>query len=218
MWESDDCESSFPPFENVRRKELCRFFERSHLKPPKNRPRIKTAERHSITLEPVYNGYGSCKSTVESRFNDLPRSAPFHSFNRDFSLNQGFLMRNSVLVTIFCTLNRDFILIKSRFVKLRLYCNFKLLNLAVNGYVTIYLDCTVCYLSFKDDIFSSWKISMNKKEAILKHPHINNETVKLLLFSATFIFISVSFHLGFQIIISSVILFHFGGWFLSLKF
>ena len=42
--------------------------------------------------------------TVKSRFNEWPLSPHFDSLNRDF------LMRNSILVTWFCTLNRDFTL------------------------------------------------------------------------------------------------------------
>ena len=43
--------------------------------------------------------------TVKSRFNEWPRSAHFHSLNRDFTLNRDFLMRNSILVTRFRSLN-----------------------------------------------------------------------------------------------------------------
>ena len=46
-------------------------------------------------------------STVKSRFNEWPRSAHFDSLNWDFTLNRDFLMWNSILVTSFCTLNRD---------------------------------------------------------------------------------------------------------------
>ena len=51
-----------------------------------------------------------CVITVKSRFNEWPPSAPFHSLNRDFTLNRDFLMRNSILVTRFHSLNRDFTL------------------------------------------------------------------------------------------------------------
>ena len=46
--------------------------------------------------------------TVKSRFNEWPPSAPFHSLNRDFTLNRDFLMWNFILVTRFHSLNRDF--------------------------------------------------------------------------------------------------------------
>ena len=46
-------------------------------------------------------------STVKSRFNEWPPSAPVHSLNRDFTLNRDFLKWNFILVTSFCSLNRD---------------------------------------------------------------------------------------------------------------
>ena len=43
--------------------------------------------------------------------NDLqPPSAHFDSLNRDFMLNRDFLMWNSIMVTIFCTLHWYFTL------------------------------------------------------------------------------------------------------------
>ena len=62
-----------------------------------------------------------CVCTVESRFNEWPPSAPFHSLNRDFKLNRDFLMRNFILVTRFRTLNWDFTLIEIRKVETLLY-------------------------------------------------------------------------------------------------
>ena len=48
--------------------------------------------------------------TVKSRFNEWSSSAPFHSLNRDFTLNWDILMWNFSLVTIFRSLNWDFTL------------------------------------------------------------------------------------------------------------
>ena len=41
--------------------------------------------------------------TEKSRFNEWPPSAPFHSLNRDFTLNQDFLKWNFISVTSFCS-------------------------------------------------------------------------------------------------------------------
>ena len=40
------------------------------------------------------NYFFSVKSTVKSRFNEWPPSAPFHSLNRDFTLNRDSLNRD----------------------------------------------------------------------------------------------------------------------------
>ena len=48
------------------------------------------------------------QSTVKSRFDEWPPSAPFYSLNRDCLLNWDFLMWNSISGTKFRTLNRDF--------------------------------------------------------------------------------------------------------------
>ena len=58
-------------------------------------------------------------STVKSRFNEWPPSAPFHYLNRDFTLNRDFWMWKLILVTRFHSLNWDFALNRD----LPRYCN-----------------------------------------------------------------------------------------------